>query len=435
MNKDIPLKDMLPAEIERVLDAYYYPAKKCYLIPKEGEGWVEVNATGLRLALRGCGLSKVEDPISPIDTFTNELHTQYDLDFAGALAGYRLGFYTINGRRILVTSQLQLPAAVKGECPTIEKLFERWFGEEQLPYVLGWLKHAYLNLLPDNKAYQPAQMLALCGEPGAGKNLFQDIVTEVLGGRVAKPYRYLCGNTQFNSDLTGAEHLQISDEVANRDYATRRKFGSAIKDICVNKQQSIHAKGKDAINLPLRWRMTASLNDREEDLCVLPPYEPQLWEKIILIKINHGEELLPAQHEREGFWDTLKKEIPAFCSYLHSYPIPKALADPRYGIAHYHHPELLVALDAISPELRLHDLIVESLFEKSVTDEWTGTATELESKLGCLPLLRDISPNTACTGKYLNRLEEKKDQPHLQMLVTNKRTKKSRDYHIALKEG
>ena len=33
--------------------------------------------------------------------------------------------------------------------------------------------------------------------------------------------------------------------------------------------------------------------------------------------------------------------------------------------------------------------------------------------------------------KYLNRLEEKKDQPHLQLLVTNK----SRDYHIALKEG
>ena len=201
MNKDIPLKDMLPAEIERVLDAYYYPAKKCYLIPKEGEGWVEVNAAGLKLALREHGLSKAGDPISPIDTFTHELHTQYDLDFAGALAGYRLGFYTINGRRILVTSQLQLPAAVKGECPTIKKLLERWFGEEQLPYVLGWLKHAYLNLLPKNKAHQPAQMLALCGEPGAGKNFFQDIVTEILGGRVAKPYRYLCGNTQFNSDL------------------------------------------------------------------------------------------------------------------------------------------------------------------------------------------------------------------------------------------
>ena len=428
------LSDSLPVKESRVLDAYYYAAKKCYLIPKEGEGWVEVNPAGLKLALLECGLSKVGEPLSPIDSYIHELHTQYDLDFAGPLAGYRLGFYTINGRRILVTSQLQLPAAVKGECPTIEKLFERWFGEEQLPYVLGWIKHAYLNLLPENKAYLPAQMLALCGEPGAGKNLFQDIVTEVLGGRVAKPYRYLCGNTQFNSDLTGAEHLQISDEVAKQDYATRRKFGSAIKDICVNNQQSVHAKGKEAINLPLRWRMTASLNDREEDLCVLPPYESQLWEKIILIKINHGRELLPPQHERESFWATLAKEIPAFCFYLLNYPIPKAWVDPRYGITHYHHPELLVALDAISPELRLHDLIVEFL-EKNIMGEWTGTATELESELGYTPLLRDISPTTACTGRYLNRLEEKKDQPHVQLDVTYHRNMKRRWYHINLKTG
>ena len=131
----------------------------------------------------------------------------------------------------------------------------------------------------------------------------------------------------------------------------------------------------------------------------------------------------------------LIKEIPAFCYYLLNYTIPKALADPRYGITHYHHPELLVALDAISPELRLHDLIMEYLFEKGAMTEWTGTASELESILNGTYLLRDISPSTACTGKYLNRLEEKKDQPHLQLLVTNKRTKKSRDYHIALKEG
>ena len=97
---------------------------------------------------------------------------------------------------------------------------------------------------------------------------------------------------------------------------------------------------------------------------------------------------------------------------------------------HYHHPELLVALDGISPELRLHDLIVESLFGDNITQEWTGTATELESKLAYVQSFRDISPSTGCTGKYLNRLEEKKDQPHLQLLVTNK----SRDYHIALKE-
>jgi hypothetical protein len=426
----------LPAPDERPLDAYYYSAKRIYVIPKEGGGWVEVNIAGLKLALRECGLSRDGHPISPIDAFTHELHTRYDLDFAGPLAGYRWGFYQMNGRRFLVTSQLNLPVAVNGTCSNIEKLFARWFGEEQLPYILGWLKHAYLNLLPENKAYYPGQMLALCGKPNGGKNFFQDIVTAVLGGRDAKPYRYLCGGTTFNSDLTGAEHLQISDEVGSSKIAVRRKFGSAIKDICVNNQQSIHAKGKEAINLPLRWRLTASLNDRDEDLCVLPPYEPQLWEKIILIKLHHGKELLPPQHERETFWSTILEEIPALCGFLMNYSIPKALTDPRYGVTHYHNPELLIALDAISPELHLHDLIVEKLLEDSITAEWGGTATELHTKLGNkigFDSLRDITPSAICTGRYLTRLEEKKDQPHVRLDVTNKRTNKKRNYQLTLK--
>jgi len=436
MSDNGSIAELLPASVERPLDAYYYSAKRIYVIPKEGGGWVEVNGAGLKLALRECGLSRVGDPISPIDAFTHELHTRYDVDFAGPLAGYRWGFYRINGKRFLVTSQLDLPVAVNALCPNIEKLFERWFGEEQLPYVMGWLKHAYLNLLPENKAYYPGQMLALCGEPNGGKNFFQDIVTEVLGGRVAKPYRYLCGGTTFNSDLTGAEHLQISDEVAKQDYATRRKFGSAIKDICVNNQQSIHAKGKEAINLPLRWRLTASLNDRDEDLCILPPYEPQLWEKIILLKLHHGEGLLPPQHEREIFWATILEEIPALCGFLMNYSIPKPLTDPRYGVTHYHNPELLVALDAIAPELRLQDLIIEALLEDSITAEWDGTATELHTKLGNkigFDSLRDITPSAACTGRYLTRLEEKKDEPHVRLEVTYTRNMHRRSYQIELK--
>ena len=248
-------------------------------------------------------------------------------------------------------------------------------------------------------------------------------------------------NATFNSDLTGAEHLQISDEVANQDYATRRKFGAAIKDITVNYQQSVHAKGKEAINLPLRWRLTASLNDRDEDLCILPPYEPQLWEKIILIKLHHGKELLPAQHERETVWATILEEIPALCGFLMNYPIPKELTHPRYGITHYHNPELLVALDAISPELRLHDLIIEALLEDRITAEWDGTATELHTKLGNkigFDSLRDIPRSAACTGRYLTRLEEKKDEPHVRLPhvrleVTYTRNMHRRSYQIELK--
>jgi hypothetical protein len=297
---------------------------------------------------------------------------------------------------------------------------------------MGWLKHAYLNLLPDKKAYQPAQLLALCGPPGAGKNLFQDIVTQILGGRMAKPYRYLSGGTSFNSELTGAEHLQISDEVAKQDYATRRRFGAALKDICVNSTQSIHAKTKNAINLPLRWRITASLNDRDEDLCILPPYEPQLREKITLIKFGHGRDLLPDSTGREAFWRQVKSEIPALCHHLNSYQLPEAIRHPRYGVNHFHNKELLVALDVISPEMQLHDLIIEHVLNSS--SEWNGTASELEQKLrsksGELPR---VCTTTQTTGKYLNRLEEKATEDHVRIVVSNSRTSGRRGWKITTK--
>ena len=433
MSDNGSIAELLPASPTRELDAYYYPHRKSYMIPRSGGGWVDVNQTGLTLALKERGLrDKTGEPLSPIDLYTHELHTQYAVDYAGPLAGYRYGLYQENGHNILVTDELKLPEAVQGECPIIEGLFERFFGSEQLPYVMGWLQHAYLNLLPDNKAFQPGQLLALCGPPDAGKNLTQDIITHVLGGRMAKPYRYLSGGTSFNLDLTGAEHLQISDEVAKQDYATRRRFGAALKDICVNSTQSIHAKTKNAINLPLRWRITASLNDRDEDLCILPPYEPQLWEKIILVKFEHGRDLLPDSAGREAFWTQIKGELPALCHHLISSQLPEAIRHPRYGVNHFHNKELLVALDVISPEMQLHDLIIEHVLNSS--PEWNGTASELEQKLrfesGELPR---VCTNTQTTGKYLNRLEEKAAEDHVRIVVSNSRTSTRRGWKITAK--
>jgi hypothetical protein len=427
----------LPASVERPLDAYYYADKKNYMIPRDGGGWVVVNLVGLKIALKRCGLLNMAgrgELLTPIEHFIDELHTQYAVDYAGPLAGYRYGLYQENGYNVLVTDELKLPDAVQGECPVIEALFGRWFGDEQLPYVLGWLKHAYLNLLPDNKAFQPAQLLAVCGLPGAGKNLFQDIVTAVLGGRVAKPYRYLSSGTEFNADLTGAEHLQISDEVATQEYKTRRKFGSALKDICVNSVQSIHSKGKNAINLPVRWRMTASLNDRDEDLGILPTYEPQLWEKIILIKVEHGRDLLPDSAGREAFWTQIKGELPALCHHLITHQIPEAIRHPRYGVRHFHNKDLLTALDQLSPEVQLHDLIYEHVLDGGSISEWKGSASDLMNVLfddhQTEYQAKRVCTSTRQTGIYLNRLEEKKGSNYILVDVTNKRNTHRRWYEI-----
>jgi len=58
----------------------------------------------------------------------------------------------------------------------------------------------------------------------AASRFMQKILTPILGGRAARPYRYMIGTTDFNSDLFLAEHLMIEDEAAATDISSRKHF-------------------------------------------------------------------------------------------------------------------------------------------------------------------------------------------------------------------
>jgi hypothetical protein len=73
----------------------------------------------------------------------------------------------------------------------------------------------------------------------------------------------------------------------------------------------------------------------------------------------------------------LTRELPAFIHFLEQWDIPNHLKSPRFGISHYHHPELVNALESLSPEHRLLDLIDLTLFQASSQSVWTGSAQEL----------------------------------------------------------
>ena len=110
MSDNGSIADLLPVPPTRELDAYYYPHSKSYMIPRSGGGWVDVNQRGLTLALKERGLLSTAgagELLTPIETFITELHTQYAVDYAGPLAGYRYGLYQENGHNILVTDEFE----------------------------------------------------------------------------------------------------------------------------------------------------------------------------------------------------------------------------------------------------------------------------------------------------------------------------------------
>ena len=399
-------------------EVYYDVGKKSYWIANSRNGWIEVTETALRRHLKGFGYSvKVPEGalLSPLDERLVQIQTHFDVAFAGPLAGHFKGIMECCGGRILVTDSPRLIEPTHANWPTIGGLLSNLFGNgdfDQRPYVFGWLKVAVQALREGIS--RPGQVLAMAGPRECGKSLLQNhIITPLLGGRTAKPFRYMSGNTDFNGELFGAEHLTIEDESSSTDIRSRRHLGARIKDFTVNETQSHHAKSRQAITLRPFWRVSISLNDEPENLLILPPLDESLADKIMLLKAQKRPMPMPTQTlaERERFKATIASELPAFVHFLlHQYEIPEELKSDRFGVAHYHHPELVEALDDLSPQLRLLALLDGVLFNTSAAGAWEGTADRLERELRDSPSGHEVGRlltfNTAC-GVYLSRLRRR----------------------------
>ena len=344
--------------------AYYDMQKKLFWMPADDDAWVPVNETQYARSLKSVGLSQKPEPGENISAVERELlktQCSRNVAYAGPVAGHDAGVIDAGAGRILVTSSPTIIAPSPGQWPTLKKLMQNLFGQ-QLPYVMLWIKVAYECLASRN--FRPGQALVMCGPPGCGKSLFQKVLTQILGGRTAKPYQYMTGGTQFNSDLLGSEHLTIEDENPSSDIRARRTFGSFIKDIVANSDQRLHAKKCDALMVQPFWRLSVSLNNEPENIMMLPPLDLSIADKLILLMVEHHPMPMPTGtlEQMQAFWKTLVSEIPALLHELVSNAIPAKYACPRYGVKHYHDPEIVQALSDIAPENRLLELIETGIF-------------------------------------------------------------------------
>lgn len=407
-----------PSDALPRLSAYYDVARKTYYITNRTGDFIEVTETALRRHLRASGINPEcarGQLVSELDEALNNFQLDSAVHYAGPLAGCSKGVHESCGTRILVTSSPRLIEPVPGGFPMLAKLLENLFTDEvtdQQPYILAWLKIAIEALRAG--VIRPGQVLAMAGPANCGKSLLQNIITLLLGGRSAKPFRYMSGKTPFNSDLFAAEHLMIEDESASTDIRIRRELGARIKDLTVCEVQSCHAKGRPALSLRPFWRVSISLNDEPENLMILPPMDETLADKMHLLKVHKRE--MPMRTDtadgRSKFWTAITAELPAFVHHLLNWEIPEHIRDDRFGVKEFHHPDLLSAIDDLAPETRLLSLIDAVLF----ADAGPGnravelTAEEIESRLVnsgmAYEARRLLSWSTAC-GVYLSRLSVK----------------------------
>ena len=378
-----------------------------YFDARDGSYWFNLNGrfvalgkTDLFLHLRkDYELTDVlKDGIRELDWPLYKAQTERMIDYAGALAGHRAGTFTDgSGRKYLVTDEAH---GVFDDLPKEVPKFFPDFITELLPagqheFACQWLAIALRSLRKGD--FRPGQVCIFAGAAGCGKSLLQQIITEILGGRSSNPFRYMMELTQFNKDLCGAEHWQIEDPATSIDMRTRRAFGAKLKEATVNRDFSIHAKGKDALTLPLFRRVTISVNDEPENLAVCPPLDPSIQDKVFLFHCGKAEKCFEpfrdkgGEVDRQGVWLAVMKEIHAVRAWLlREFPakaIPKDYRDDRFGVRAWHHPELLNELAAMAKETRLLQLVDEAFYPKRKDDdcdiyvEKIGSSSELEKEL------------------------------------------------------
>jgi hypothetical protein len=387
----------------------FFDQKGMYWVQLHGANYIPLGKEDIRLhAIRNGVREASETNLTAIESLFYRAQMFRSVTYAGPLAGHRAGpFERSSGQRILVSDECNAfkrkPAKGK-RFKFIEGYLDALF-ESGHDHVIGWLSCGLRSLLRGD--FAPGQLLALCGPPGVGKSFFHYLVTELLGGRMAKPYSYMVGRTNHNGDLARAESLVIEDEVASTDIRTRRNFGAMLKQMCVAEEQHTNDKGKIAYTAPLFHRVHMSLNDEAESLMILPPLDGDLHDKVIIVRCKDATGAL---HEsREENKRAIQEELPAFHAYLVAYRVPQALRSQRYGVTHFHDPILMARLSETKSETVLLTLIDEVVFHpgNKHDGEWTGTANELRMELQSAPgnpVPSGLFYYPTATGVYLSRL-------------------------------
>ena len=437
MKENTPITPPLPITPESFGEVpdYFEPQTGRYLVRNPSLRWVPLNETCYKRQLRSRGLKVKPDEgdlLSEIDSAILEVQDHRDVSHYGPICGKNSGLLRANGQRILVTENMRLPLPEPGPWDHLRAVIDGLLrhGEPEDIGIIqsgtfhGWMRSS-VEALHAGKLQQQ-QALALCGPPRCGKSFLQSIITHMLGGRGAKAERYFSGRSPFNADLYGAEHLMLEDEHCSTRIDQRLRLGAAIKQHTVSTYLgSLHAKGRNAINLPGWWRVTITLNDCPEAMMVLPPLDQHIADKIILLRASTFTWPRPmaTTSDRTGFHDLIISEIPAYLHWLlHEWQIPQKVADPlRYNVATYHHPELAEALNCFSPETELHELLAATYASRLASGTpIEATAAEIESALRAAEPLRTdrlLTYRNAC-GTYLGRLA----QNHPGLLVSVRTT-------------
>jgi hypothetical protein len=393
-----------------------------FYVKMDDDTYKELSVEAASGFLKEWGISSRPDTqtTSPLDRAKNAIHNRHSVDWALALAGYQPGIIHLHGgKKVLITRGPSLLKPVPGEYPIITSFLDGLLrppqsppqspSEDQVVYFKGWAQQAVSHLYAGR--IKKGQSIVFAGPIDSGKSALQNlIITPLLGGRVARPYAFIVGRTDFNEEWFESEHLMLEDETPPRDYETQQRVAAGLKSLSANDDHWCHGKQKKAVTLPPYWRVSLSVNDTPEALRVVPVNDPTLKDKMIVLKVypDAVKELVESLGGQDKFAEAIKAELPHILyDLLNVFKIPGELKDTRYGMKAYQNHEIVEAVEETAPYVLLLEFMrmkvypgVKNLFK---------TSLEILQDLEKERAPQGISPKNPNTlGKYLTNISDMK---------------------------
>ena len=403
---------------------YFYECKTARIWYQNRESkWIhESHDEFTRFLHTACGLSKSrKNGPSECDQVIVWIHQHNSVDVITDLAGHFGPKVVEHGNlRILCRNSPKLFVPVEGDYPILTLLLSGMLAGEQYQHNLWWTAQALDDLY--NQRTTTGLANVYCGPVSAGKSLWQFVLTQIFGGRMARPYQFMSGQTTFNAHTFAAEHLVIEDEHSATDLKSRLALGTAIKGLIANQDKQVHAKFQTPFMSPPLWqRLTVSLNNESSNVALLPPGDSSLDHKMSLYDVQCVPMPMPTGNgtEQAIFRDTLLAELPPFIwDLLNQTKIPLEWRDNRFGLKAFRSKVILDIMEDHQPEIKLLEYLDLLYFTENEYDfvktefhgaAKEGTISEIEAELRhkgspVKSLADDMLRGHGTLGNYLRKL-------------------------------
>ncbi len=391
--------------------------------------WAELTHDSAVLRLRERGLSPKKQPaeeLSSLERGVIHLQDARRVHYAGPLTAWPVGLHTDKGTNFLVTRQPAFITPRQGDPSPYLNLVKEVVGvgtdphgETQFHIVLGWLRQ-WLFSLRNHQNHIPGQILLLGGPPGLGKGYFTMITGALGGDRCSDASKGFVEGARFNAELAGVTLAGLHDSALPSDLASVNALWGKCKKLVADRDHSIEGKHVDARTLPLAGlRTVVTCNFGEEASRLLAPVilDDGMSDKVILLRGYPPNTPRPATGTPEAIEATRRilASLPAVAWYLgNEYQLPSALRDAeqnRYGVASWHHPDLVGIIRSAHPDNPLGDLLDSWLLQMATAGHssvWEGTATDLFTALKTTfgPTFSSLTTRPQHLGHQLSRLRK-----------------------------